>query len=403
MVTVEPFTRQLEGDEVIIGRIETGIFLAVPPEAVELLEDLARGKTVGEAANIYRQKHGETPDLDDFLGLMETKGMVKPCDAKHGEEQAPVASQPPLPAHYHFSNFPQRLAGGIFSPLAVACSLILTAFAAGIVVRNPSLAPRPRDLYFPDYRTLSWTILILASYLTLFMHELAHLVAARARGINSRMRISHRLWYLVAETDLTGLWSVPKRQRYLPMLAGALVDAVSGSVLVLLLFSLDRSWLVLSGLSVRLVRAMLFIYLMRIVWQCFLFVRTDFYYVIASFFNCKNLLRDTEIYLRNQLARVIPFIEWADQSAIPASERRVIRAYSVLWVAGRIAALSLLFVITIPLGVRYAQNLARALRAGYSFNPSNFIDALALAIYFFVPLAIGFTFWIRGLARGERT
>ena len=62
------------------------------------------------------------------------------------------------------------------------------------------------------------------TYGGIFVHELAHLIAARAVGVNSRMGISHRLWYLVAETDLTGLWSVTRNQRYLPMLAGMIVD-----------------------------------------------------------------------------------------------------------------------------------------------------------------------------------
>jgi hypothetical protein len=42
---------------------------------------------------------------------------------------------------------------------------------------------------------------------------------------------------------------------------------------------------------------------MRILWQFFLFVRTDLYFVAVTYLNCKNLLIDTRAFLRNQLAR----------------------------------------------------------------------------------------------------
>src|SRR5437879_12767293 len=106
VVSVQAFTRQPEGEDVIIGRVENGIFLAVPPEAVELLEYLAQGKSVGEASKLYQQKYGETPDLDDFLGLMESKGFVKALN----ENILGPATQPARQASYHFSNFPNSLA-----------------------------------------------------------------------------------------------------------------------------------------------------------------------------------------------------------------------------------------------------------------------------------------------------
>ena len=403
LVSVHPFTRQPEGEEVIIGRLETGVFLAVPPEAVEVLEYLAQGKSVGEASEIFRQAHGEVPDLDEFLDLLEAKGIVRPLAAGNsGKSEGVNAVAQPAQLRYHFSNFPSALAQWIFSLPVLACCFGAMAFAVVLVVRVPGLLPGPRDLYFPDHRTLSWTILILSSYATLFLHELGHLVAARALGINSRMRISHRLWYLVAETDLTGLWSVEKAKRYLPLLAGALIDATSGAVLLLLLFAHNQKWLAISAIGVRVLRAMVFTYMMRLVWQCFLFVRTDFYYVIAGFFNCRNLLGDTENFLRSQAARVLPWFRPVNQSAIPAAEQRVIRVYSVIWVAGRIAALTLLVAISIPVFIRYVQNLAGVLGAGYSAHPGDFVDALLLAAYFLIPFIVGLALWIGSLLRRER-
>jgi hypothetical protein len=401
IVTVKPFTRQPEGEDVIIGNAESGVFLAVPPEAVELLDCLAQGKSVGEAQQFYHEKYGEIPDLDEFLELLETKGMIG--NGNHSTRSGNANVRPSVSLRYHFSNFPQRTAQVLFGTTALIIYGLLTGLAILLVVLNPALASGPADLYFPDHRTLSWTIIAIASYTALFLHELGHLIAARAQGINSRIGIGHRLWYLVAETDLSGLWAVPKAQRYMPMMAGIIVDAVSGSLLVFLLYTAAHKWFTLPPFMARLVRAMIFTYVLRIVWQCFFFIRTDLYFVIANFCNCRNLLKDTESFLRNKLAGVLPFIRKADLSAIPPAELQVIRVYAFFWAGGRIAALSVLFIITLPVAWRYVKSVGDAFRAGYSVNPSNFVDAVLLAAYFLVPLTIGLIMWTGSLIRRERT
>ena len=400
VVTVQPFTRQHDGEDVIIGRPETGVFLAVPAEAVELLDYLALGSSVGDAQQHYYEKYGEVPDLEDFLGLLETKGIISNGNQRPAAVNANL--RPAANLRYHFADFPQRLAQILFGRSALAVYGLLTLSAISLVVVNPALASRPADLYFPDHRTLSWTIIAIASYTALFLHELGHLIAARAKGINSRIGIGHRLWYLVAETDLSGLWSVPKGDRYMPMLAGIIVDAVSASFLVFLLWVAAQKWFLLPVFMARLVRAMVFTYVLRIMWQCFFFIRTDLYFVIANFCNCRNLLKDTEAFLRNKAAGVLSFLRKVDQSSIPATELRLIRIYAFFWVAGRIAALSVLFAITLPVAWRYIKSVGQAFRAGYSVNPSNFVDAVLLAAYFLLPLTIGMIMWTNSLIRRER-
>lgn len=404
-VVVEPFTRQPDGQEVIIGKTGGGIFVSVPVEALEVLDQLSNGKSVGEAADSFEARHGEVPDLNEFLTLLEAKGLVKPVvgnDQRFGDNlgAAPTAT---TRLRYHFSNFPQSLANRIFGVPALCTYCFLIVLALTMMLNYPSLVSGPRDLYFPDHRTLTVSLLTLANYVALFVHEFAHLVAARALGINSRLGVGHRLWFLVAETDLTGLWTVPKRQRYLPLFAGMLTDAVSGALLVLLLFAGEHGWVGLGLFWKRVVRALVFTYFMRIIWQFFVFVRTDLYYVIANWLNCKNLLKDTEGFVQNQVARIITILRRVDQSAIPLSELRVIRAYAVIWVFGRIAALTGLFVVTIPVSLLYIRSLVTTFKTGYSASPRDFIDALLLANYVLIPIIIGMAMWIGGFVRRERT
>jgi len=405
VVIVEPFTRQPEGEDVIIGVAGRGVFLAVPPVAVELLEYFAAGKSVGEVSDLYQQKYGETLDVEDFLGLLQSKGIVSLESDKaviKADSGVTESRQKAKPVRYHFQNFPQSLARRIFSRPVLACCFVVIALAIAAMVRDPSLIARASDFFFPRDRALSWIIFTIIAYASILVHEMGHLVAARAVGVSSRMGISNRLWYLVAETDLTGLWGVPKGQRYLPLLAGMLIDTVSSALLILLLFARGQHWLSFSMFMVRLVRAMILSYWLRIVWQFFLFVRTDIYFVIVNFFNCRNLLKDTENYLRNLTARVIPRIKPVDQSGIPAAERKVIRAYAVVWVLGRIMAFGILFAVTVPVAYSYIRALTSAFRAGYSANPYNFVDSFVLSVSFLIPVIIGFVMWIDSIIRRER-
>jgi len=401
IVSIHPFTRQREGEEIVIGIAETGVFLAVPPEAVEVLDLLAEGKSVGEVADLYFQGSGEASDLYDLLSYLETKGFVGRQDARRADEKR--SDYPVRENRFHFSTFPQPLAKLLFSLPVLMCEAAVVGLALAAVLTRHALMPIPTDLVFYHQRAVSWTLLTIFTYGGIFVHELAHLIAARSVGVNSRMGISHRLWYLVAETDLTGLWSVPRNQRYLPMLAGMIIDITVLSLIVLLLLCQDLRLFMLSSFSLHLLRAMAFTNLMRILWECFLFVRTDLYFVAMTFLNCKNLLTDTQVFLHNQLSRVTSRIRTVDQSAIPKTERRAIRIYAAVFLAGRAWAFVTLFWVTMPVAAGYWGSLIPALRDGYSVNPSNFIDSLAAATYFLVPTVAGFVFWAGALMRPKES
>jgi hypothetical protein len=202
---------------------------------------------------------------------------------------------------------------------------------------------------------------------------------------------------------LTGLWSIPRNERYLPFVAGMIFDAVLCSGIIFVLVAHTHGTLALSALFLRFFRALFFTLLMRLVWEFFLYLRTDVYYVIANAFKCRNLLGDTEVFLRNQAARVFPSIRKVSQEGIPPQELRVIRIYSIIWILGRAWAFTILLTVTIPLLVHYTYDLRDVFVAGYSSSPSNFIDSLVLFMSFFVPLTIGAVLWIQSLVRRGRT
>ena len=57
-------------------------------------------------------------------------------------------------------------------------------------------------------------------------HEAFHAPDGRRLGLNSKLSIGRRFYYLVFVASLDGLVAVPRRKRYLPMLAGMVLDVL---------------------------------------------------------------------------------------------------------------------------------------------------------------------------------
>ncbi|MGH8907010.1 MAG: site-2 protease family protein [Egibacteraceae bacterium] len=403
LVTVYPFTQQPDGADVAIANAANSVVLSVPAGALDILNSLAGGKTVGETRALYERLHDEKPDIEAFLEVMEREGFVTTSTDGDGEpaRSALAVATPALPTSAswrrgHFTKITPETARRICSPAVLASCGLVIVLGLALIASDPSLLPSRTILVFPNHLTLLTLVVTVYVFCSIFLHELGHLVVARAAGVPSRLGLGHRLWALVAETEMTGIWMASKRHRYLAFLAGPLVDAVSTAILITLLWTDRQGWVSLPFTVALVIRACVFTYLIRLLWQCLFFVRTDFYYVIANAFNCKNLLADTEAFMRNQLARILPSIAKVDQSVIPLHEMRAIRWYSLIWLVGRATAFGGLFFITLPIFWGYGVRIAGAFLADRR-SLYEVADALAFMMTEGTLLIAGMVLWIRGL------
>lgn len=396
-VIVESLARQRESDGILVGRKDLGRFLLLPADAVEILDDLAAGATVGEAQRGHQERYGETADLEDLLTSLEGHGFVRPL-APPDSDAAP--ERPPRrPAKaYHFEWISQRAASRLYAKPMLVAGALLVALAVAAVALKPSIVPGWRAVYFPVNTAAGLLFLMVTGLATTFLHEMGHLVAARARGVSCRLGIGNQLWFVVWETDMTGIWALPRRQRYLPILGGPLVDLLSASALLVIFFLDAGAWIALPPRVLQFGQALLFIYLMRILWQCYFFLRTDFYYAMANWFGCRSLMQDTKVLLKNLSARFLRIGRPSDQSHLPATERRMIRIYAVVWLTGRALAFALLIFIQIPLLFHYLALLFGRIRDGsLSGVPNESILPLLTAIVFSLFLLTGLGLWLRSL------
>ncbi len=404
-ITVMPFTQRLDGEETIIANASQTTFLALPTSAVDILNWLAEDKTVGETQALYHEKYQELPDIEDFLELLESEGFVSSSTSeKHNEalltDQEARSSSPSRSnrEQYHFASFPQKIARRIFGPPVLCICFLCIIVGFFLAITDLSLIPSSNILVFKQNLTVTSISLFLFVFVSVFLHEMAHLIAARAADVPAKLGISHRLWIVVAQTDMTGIWMASKGQRLIAVLAGSLLDATAAGLLIMLLFAQQHGWVNLSSIPLLCCRIALFTYLLRLLWECYFFVRTDFYYVIAIAFNCKDLLGDTETFLRNQCSRLLPLIKRVDQSHIPVREMRVIRVYGLIWIVGRIMSLAALVFIGLPILLGYYFELGTFLLKGQLPGSLAPVDIVGWFILIMVPLVVqtaGFVLWIR--------
>jgi len=409
-----PFTCQPDKDGFIVGRPQTLTYLALPEEGVRILSWLQSGRTIKETAALYEQAYGEHPDLEDFLAVIEESGLIKTQDLPSGDiavgqtdltgKGAPL--QPQL-VQYHMTWLSESLAKACFSHLAMWFLALFAASALCVLAIHTEIFPSRSDMVFETNTSLFLIAFLLFQLGSVMLHEIGHLAAARSKGVQARFGFGNRLWIIVAETDLTGIWSIPRKDRVLPLLGGPMVDVLLLSGGTFLLLGLDKGAVIFPGQWAQFTKAMYLFLCFRLLWQCYFFVRTDFYYIFTTAFECKNLLQDTQTYVMNRLKRFLGIGGVKDQSAISDREMKVIQAYSWIWGIGRILALFVLFFYILPILWSYLVIFYKAFSNVGNGKVLPMLDSLLVIGISSAIYGMGFVMWGRSLFRSifkrERT
>jgi hypothetical protein len=338
-----------EGDEVIVGRVDTGFFVALPPDGAELLRRLSEGMTPPEAAAWYERTYAEPVDVSDFVTAIGELGFLRSA----ASDQTPAA-------RLRFAG----LARIVFSRMTAVCYVVLIGVWLRLLVNHPDLRPSPRQLFFTSSLVMVQIVITVGQIPLLFLHEGAHVLAGQRIGLTSRLNVSNRLTYVVFETELNGLLSVSRRRRYLPFLSGLLVDFA-----VLAAFGLAANLtrdgtggLTLPG---ALLLSLGFTVLMRIAWQFQLYLRTDLYYVFSTALRCLDLQAASKALLLNRLWRRINRPErLVDEDQWTEHDRRVGRWYGPFLVVGVVTTVLIMVFGSAPIIGQYFASIFRHLGSG---------------------------------------
>ena len=227
----------------------------------------------------------------------------------------------------------------------------VTAYATLAAIHDPTLRLNINAFYIETNRTSLLLIIMILAFMQVVMHEVGHMLAAARHGIKSKYGIGHRLWTIVAESDLTGILSLPKAQRYIPMLAGLFVDIVCASVLTIIL-QLQLHYGV-SAFTTQVIQALVLEIIIGIVWQFNIFMKTDIYFVICNYFSHPDLDRDARLYLRALLYTSTMGLFGIKSPRSSFRDLNVVRVFAAIWFVGRLFSFLALFFVFIPTIAKY--------------------------------------------------
>jgi hypothetical protein len=377
---LHPLTYLEEGEEVTVGRADTDSYGLFPPDGAALVRYLEAGNSPRAAAQWYREQYGEEVDVEEFLEVLEELDLLVP----DGEEAAAAQTVGW-----------QRLGRALFSPLAWLGYTLLIGGAIAAVVRHPALGPSYNHLFFTRSSLTLLTLgIVLGQIPFLLLHESFHALAGRRLGLNSKLSIGRRFYYVVFVTSLDGLVAVPRRKRYLPMLAGMLLDVLVLAALTLGAAALETTT-GFGALVYKLLLCTAFGVVLRLVWQFYFFLRTDLYFLAMTVLGCNDLQTVSRQLLGNRVKRLIGRRDRAvDEATWTPRDRSVATWYSWLIVAGYAFLTIMAVTVMAPAAIRITGIALKKFGADHSLlnvldvvvflllNFSEFILAGFLAVRF---------------------
>jgi len=383
VVQLRQFLWRKEDDKLIVWAEEVSNFIELTEGSFNALKLLQQGKSVNEVSRSLKEEFSESYDVKEFISELVKLGFVSSIDG------IPV---PLIPAKG--KTFPFIETGHVnwvYSKPLLVFYLVLIFFTGLIVISNPTYLPEYSDYFFYDSYLLVLTISILTGLVLVFIHELSHLIAGKAVGIHGYFSLSMRLYFPVVETNLTHLWSIPRRKRYMPFLAGILTDGLIVSLSVILLWFSDHGLLPQVEYLCAFGKFLVLILFYGIMWQFLFFIRTDIYYVISNLLGCRNLYGDSWRLIYNTFSSLLGHER--KSLDIPPKELKVVKLYAPFMFVATILTVSLFTLFGIPTLIEIVINSIQMMELGYGVDLTIFIEGLFTSCLVSLQI-IGFLFFL---------
>ena len=379
-----------DGDEYIIGRPDLGIYVAIPRPGVVLIEAFRDGAPLAEATALASDAAGEEVDGSDFLTGLGGAGLL---DSPDGESRAFVVG-----THIRWvDRIPQRVVKPLFGRVAWTfyTAALLSAVLLLLVLR-PDLQPIFDDIWFLTDPIWSMLALFAVSAVITMGHECWHWLAGRALGVTARFRVSWRGVFVVFESDLSQLVTLPRRARYSPLLAGFAFDGVLLAAALLIRLGYREEFLAIPPLMDRLLGAVVFRQIVVLVWQFSgVAFRSDTYAVLANALGCHNLYRATSLTVKGGVWRLTG-AEADELAGMGARDRSAAAWFWLVYIAGGFFMFWVAFTYLVPFTYGMIQWVGPNL---IELAPNTFVFWQSLAL---VILLVGQFAVVPFIARRER-
>jgi putative peptide zinc metalloprotease protein len=340
-VTLHPLTIRKDRKNYIVEDIHSGDFFEMPEVCIHGIELINEGMDLQSIEEVLKKVFpNEDVDMQGFVSDLLDLGIVHTVDGVEVPRKSAKAAE-----NASLAWIPEKAGKLFFNRGASVIYLAAILASAGILMLRPELFPVYKDIFVFELMMYNILVFLSLTFLLVVLHEMGHVLAMRAEGLPTGINLGHRLFFIVLETDMSRVWTVPPGKRYRLYLAGLSFDAVVlfAALLVQLLF---RDHALAAGMA----RMAAFSTFIRILYQCCVYMKTDLYYVLENLSGSYNLMENGQNYLRKWL----PFLPEVKTSMAFAGEEKLVRPYAVFYLAGIVITVAVLAFYNIPLIVHAA-------------------------------------------------
>ncbi|CAH9056216.1 hypothetical protein PSECIP111951_01416 [Pseudoalteromonas holothuriae] len=390
-----PLSIQPQGKEYLVGNADLDEFYQLPTEGVRVIECLKEGYSMAQIKKICLDEFNEEIDLESFVEfLLEAGFLYKNQKDAESAIKAHATQTAATDKRWVFRMSPKAASLFFSWPIVLLYCLALTS-AVYLYISEPQVRINLSAFYITEHFTVFFlTLLFLFSVVSL-MHEFGHMVAGSRLGLEPRLGIGNRLWTIVAECDLSGIYSQPKSKRYLPLMAGMLVDLFSISCIVIALYFLSSYGV--EGTGIQILQALVLQILVTISWQFHFFLKTDVYYILSNYTDNPNLDQQARTYLNAWLFRLTFGRAGASlPTDTTGTQLKTMRIFSSVWLIGRIVSVTFLILIIVPALAQYARDAWYAVSGVAQVDFWTKVDLVAFFIFSFLVFGGGMTLWLQG-------
>jgi putative peptide zinc metalloprotease protein len=335
-ISIVPIEIHKDKKNYIVEDKFSGEFYEMPEICIEAINRINKGFSLGEIETTLIEKFPkEEVNLVDFanqlfeLELIDQIDGVKIEKKQISNEQSGMLWVSPRIGKFFFNKFTVLLYSVIF----------LLNIALFIVY--PPLFPHRDDIFIFDIMFVNVIVWMSFSFLFVLIHEFGHVLAIRAHNLPTKMEIGHRMFFVVLLTDMSSIWRLPPKDRNILFLAGLYFD----SILLFLALIGQLLFPDSSKFIIGLMHLATFDIVVRMIFQCCIYMKTDLYYVFENVSGCYNLMENAKQTIRKRLS----FLKFQQMDEVIFSgEKRTVTFYTILYFLGFVITIFLYFNYYIP-------------------------------------------------------
>jgi putative peptide zinc metalloprotease protein len=344
----------------------SGEFYEMPEVCIDAINYINQGTLLSEIEVKLKEKYpGEDIDLLDFaeqlieLELIDSIDNIKVQKHHKHKEQLGFLWIPPKLGEFFFNKFTFPLYGAIFF-----VNILIFIF-------NPSLFPHREDIFVFDIMVVNVFFWLLFAFVFVLFHELGHILAMRAQNLPTKLEVSHRMFFVVLQTDMSSVWKLTPKNRNVLYLGGLCFDSILLfiSLIFQLLFPANQ-WFIQGLMNLAV-----FDIVLRMLFQCCIYMKTDLYFVFENVSGCYNLMENAKQTIRQKFSFLKSKVS---KEVVFSGEKKTVFIYSLFYLLG--------IILTVVLYVRYyipeVIYAAKKLLPGFVQPPTSllFWDALVFSL-----------------------